>query len=42
MNVSLPVEGEEEGVFVEKAVPEQFKTVIREGKLVTSVVEHSG
>lgn len=42
VNVSLPVEGEEEGVFVEKAVPEQFKTVIREGKLVTSVVEHSG
>lgn len=42
LNVSLPVEGEEEGIFEEKAVPEQFKTVVVNGKLVTSVVEHSG
>ncbi|GAA6051829.1 hypothetical protein JCM3770_005487 [Rhodotorula araucariae] len=42
LNVSLPVEGEEDGVFDEKAVPEQFKTVVRDGRLVTSVVEHSG
>ncbi|GAA5878714.1 hypothetical protein JCM1840_000212 [Sporobolomyces johnsonii] len=42
LNVSLPVEGEEDGVFEEKAVPEQFKTVVVNGKLVTTVVEHSG
>ncbi|BGP37912.1 suppressor of rasval19 [Rhodotorula kratochvilovae] len=42
LNVSLPVEGEEDGIFEEKAVPEQFKTVVKDGKLVTSVVEHSG
>ncbi|GAA5957589.1 hypothetical protein JCM3765_001446 [Sporobolomyces pararoseus] len=42
LNISLPVEGEEEGIFEEKAVPEQFKTVVKDGKLVTSVVEHSG
>ncbi|GAA6012492.1 hypothetical protein JCM11491_004349 [Sporobolomyces phaffii] len=42
LNVSLPVEGEEEGIFEEKAVPEQFKTVVIGGKLVTTVVEHSG
>lgn len=39
INISLPVEGEEEGIFEEKAVPEQLKTVIIGGKLVTSVVE---
>jgi adenylyl cyclase-associated protein len=38
----LPVEGEEEGVFEEKAVPEQLKTVVVNGKLVTTVVDHSG
>lgn len=42
INVSLPVEGEEDGVFDEKPVPEQLKTVVKDGKLVTSVVEHSG
>ncbi|GAA5978022.1 hypothetical protein JCM21900_005575, partial [Sporobolomyces salmonicolor] len=42
LNISLPVEGEEDGVFEEKAVPEQFKTVVVNGKLVTTVVEHSG
>ncbi|KAK4703622.1 adenylyl cyclase-associated protein, partial [Phenoliferia sp. Uapishka_3] len=41
INISLPVEGDEEGIFEEKAVPEQFKTVVREGKLVTTVMEHS-
>lgn len=29
VNISLPVEGEEEGIFAEKPVPEQLKTVIR-------------
>lgn len=42
INVSLPVEGEEEGVFVERAVPEMLRTVIQDGKLVTTIVEHSG
>ncbi|GAA5968176.1 hypothetical protein JCM11641_003758 [Rhodosporidiobolus odoratus] len=42
INISLPVEGEEEGVFEEKSVPEQLKTVVVNGRLVTSVVEHSG
>lgn len=42
VNVSLPVEGEEDGVFEEKPVPEQLKTVVNDGKLVTSVVEHAG
>jgi adenylyl cyclase-associated protein len=34
------VEGEEEGVFEEQAVPEMFRSVVRDGKLVTAVVEH--
>ncbi|KAJ7109225.1 cyclase-associated protein [Mycena epipterygia] len=42
INVSLPVEGEEDGVFEEQAVPEMLKTVVKDGKLVTSVVEHVG
>ena len=40
INVSLPVEGEEEGVFEEQAVPEMLRTVVKNGKLVTNVVEH--
>ncbi|KAH9813141.1 adenylate cyclase associated N terminal-domain-containing protein [Melampsora americana] len=40
LNVSLP-SGEEEGEFVERAMPEQLKTVVVDGKLVTSVLEHS-
>lgn len=42
INVSLPVEGEEDGVFEEQAVPEMLKTVVKDGKLVTGVVEHVG
>lgn len=42
LNISLPVEGEEDGVFEEKPVPEQLKTVVQDGKLVTTVVEHAG
>ena len=42
INVSLPVEGEEEGVFDEHAIPEMLKTVVEDGKLVTVVVEHVG
>lgn len=42
INVSVPIEGEEDGVFQEQAVPEMLKTVVQDGKLVTSVVEHVG
>lgn len=42
INVSLPVEGEEEGVFGEEPLPEMLKTIVKDGKLVTSVVEHTG
>jgi adenylyl cyclase-associated protein len=42
INISLPVEGEEEGVFEEQAVPEMLRTIVKDGKLVTGVVEHVG
>lgn len=42
INISLPVEGEEDGVFEEKPVPEMLLTKIQDGKLVTTVVEHVG
>ena len=42
INISLPVEGEEDGVFDEKPVPEMLLTKIQDGKLVTTVVEHVG
>ena len=41
INVSLPVEGEEDGIFTEKPIPEMFRTVVQNGKLVTNIVEHS-
>ena len=40
ININLP--GQEEGVFDEQPVPEMFKTVVHDGKLVTTIVEHSG
>ncbi|KAI0637392.1 adenylate cyclase associated N terminal-domain-containing protein [Trametes polyzona] len=42
INISLPVEGEEEGVFNEHPIPEMFRTTIVDGKLVTTAVEHAG
>ena len=42
ININIPIEGEEEGVFAEQPVPEMFKTVIKDGKLVTTAVEHAG
>ena len=42
INVSLPVEGEDDGIFTEKPIPEMFRTFVRGGKLVTNIVEHSG
>jgi len=38
MNVLIPVEGQQD--LVEIAVPEQFKTTVQNGKLVTGCVEH--
>jgi adenylyl cyclase-associated protein len=42
INVSVPLEGEEEGIFMEQAVPEMLKTVVKDGKLLTTIVEHVG
>jgi adenylyl cyclase-associated protein len=44
INVSLPDPdaGGEEGVFVERAVPEMLRTTIKNGQLLTNIVEHSG
>jgi adenylyl cyclase-associated protein len=42
INISLPVEGEEDGIFDEKPLPEMLLTKILDGKLVTTVVEHAG
>ncbi|GAA93473.1 uncharacterized protein L969DRAFT_93445 [Mixia osmundae IAM 14324] len=42
INVSLPDASGEEGMFTEKAVPEQLKTVVQAGKLITTVYEHTG
>ena len=42
INVSLPVEGEEDGVFEERAMPEMLLTKVKDGKLITTVVEHVG
>ena len=42
ININLPVEGEEDGIFAEQPVPEMFKTLIKDGKLVTTAVEHAG
>jgi len=42
INISLPVEGEEDGIFDEKPLPEMLLTKVVNGKLVTTVVEHVG
>ena len=42
INISLPVDGEEDGIFDEKPLPEMLLTKIVDGKLVTTVVEHVG
>jgi adenylyl cyclase-associated protein len=41
LNVLIEGEGEDGG-FAERAVPEQMKIVIKNGKLLTSIVEHKG
>jgi adenylyl cyclase-associated protein len=39
ININLPVA---DGEFNEQPVPEMFKTVVQDGKLVTTIVEHTG
>ncbi|EPZ31126.1 Cyclase-associated/septum formation inhibitor domain-containing protein [Rozella allomycis CSF55] len=41
LNVSLPGANDDDDL-IEKPVPEQFKTIIKNGKLETTPVEHSG
>lgn len=41
VNVSVPGRGEEDD-YVEMPLPEQLKTIIRNGKAVTEIVEHAG
>lgn len=40
INISVP-QGDD-GDFVEKPIPEQLKTIVKDGRLQTTVVEHSG
>jgi len=40
INISLP--GTEEGDYEEKPIPEQMKSIIKGGKVITTIVEHSG
>lgn len=41
VNLNLPPPGEEED-YVERALPEQIKSVIRDGVVVSEIVEHAG
>ncbi|KAL8948166.1 MAG: hypothetical protein Q9183_007713 [Haloplaca sp. 2 TL-2023] len=41
VNVNLPGKGEEED-YVERALPEQIKSFIRDGVVVSEIVEHAG
>ncbi|KAJ2075794.1 F-actin-capping protein subunit alpha, partial [Coemansia sp. S142-1] len=43
VNISYPYEtlNPEDDNFVEQPIPEQFQTVVKNGKLVTTVLEHS-
>lgn len=40
INISVPTA--ENGDFVERPVPEQMKSRVVDGKLVTEIVEHAG
>lgn len=46
INVSIPDKNDsgefEEGLFAERPVPEMIKVVVRDGKLVSSIIEPSG
>ena len=39
INIQVPVEGDD---YEERAVPEQMKSRVVKGKLVTEIVEHAG
>lgn len=41
VNIYLPPESED-GDYKEESVPEQFRSYVRDGKLVTEIVEHKG
>jgi adenylyl cyclase-associated protein len=41
VNVNLPPK-DEEGDYSETPVPEQFRSYVKDGKLVTEIVEHAG
>ena len=41
ININLPPEGEEDD-YAECPVPEQFRSFVKDGKLVTEIVEHAG
>ena len=46
INISIPDKNEqgeiEEGLFVERPVPEMIGVTVKDGKLVSSIVEPSG
>lgn len=42
VNVNLPPVQEEEEDYTETPVPEQFRSYVKDGKLVTEIVEHAG
>ncbi len=42
INVSLPIGTDDQPDYQEQAVPEMLRSVVKDGKLVTSVVEHVG
>jgi adenylyl cyclase-associated protein len=42
VNVYIPRAGGDEDDYEESNVPEQFRSVIRNGQLVTEIVQHSG
>ncbi|KAF9050661.1 hypothetical protein BDZ89DRAFT_977529, partial [Hymenopellis radicata] len=42
INVSLPIGTDDQPDYQEQAVPEMLRTVVKDGKLVTSIVEHVG
>ncbi|KAH7039521.1 adenylate cyclase associated N terminal-domain-containing protein [Macrophomina phaseolina] len=41
VNINLPP-SEEDGDYTEHPIPEQFKTFIKDGKLISEIVEHAG
>ncbi|PIA19234.1 hypothetical protein COEREDRAFT_79190 [Coemansia reversa NRRL 1564] len=44
VNISFPYEtkGAEDDNYVEQPIPEQIQTLVRDGKLVTNILEHAG